>query len=61
MKIKELGITLMIVEHVIKVILGVSNRVIVLNFGTKIFEGLPIQAINDQRVIEAYLGEDFHA
>jgi branched-chain amino acid transport system ATP-binding protein len=61
MKIKELGITLMIVEHVIKVILGVSNRVIVLNFGTKIFEGLPTQAINDQRVIEAYLGEDFHA
>ncbi len=61
MKIKELGITLMIVEHVIKVILGVSNRVIVLNFGTKIFEGLPTEAINDQRVIEAYLGEDFHA
>jgi branched-chain amino acid transport system ATP-binding protein len=61
MKIGGLGITLMIVEHVIKVILGVSNRVIVLNFGTKIFEGLPSEAINDQRVMEAYLGEDFHA
>jgi branched-chain amino acid transport system ATP-binding protein len=59
--IKKLGITLTIVEHVIKVILGVSSRVVVLNFGEKIFEGLPTEAINDQRVIEAYLGEDFHA
>ena len=49
------------VEHVIKVILGVSSRVVVLNFGEKIFEGLPTEAVNDQRVIEAYLGEDFHA
>lgn len=59
--IKKLGITLMIVEHVIKVILGVSSRVVVLNFGEKIFEGLPMEAINDRRVIEAYLGEDFNA
>jgi len=59
--IKKLGITLMIVEHVIKVIMRVSSRVVVLNFGEKIFEGLPTEAINDQRVIEAYLGEDFHA
>ena len=60
-KIRNLGITLMIVEHVIKVILGVSHRVIVLSSGSKIFEGLPQEAINDQEVIEAYLGEGFHA
>jgi branched-chain amino acid transport system ATP-binding protein len=61
MTIKELGITLMIVEHVIKVILEVSHRVLVLSSGVKIYEGLPQEAIRDQRVVEAYLGEDFHA
>jgi branched-chain amino acid transport system ATP-binding protein len=59
--IKGLGITMMIVEHVIKVILGVSNRVLVLASGEKIFEGSPEGAVSDQKVIEAYLGEDFHA
>jgi branched-chain amino acid transport system ATP-binding protein len=61
MTIKELGITLMIVEHVIKVILEVSHRVLVLSSGAKIYEGLPQEAFRDQRVVEAYLGEDFYA
>ncbi len=60
-KIKELGVTMMIVEHVIRVILGVSSRVIVLSSGQMIFEGPPQEAVSDRKVIEAYLGEDFHA
>lgn len=59
--IKALGISLMIVEHVIKVILGVSDRVMVISSGVKIFEGLPREAIEDKRVCEAYLGENFRA
>jgi branched-chain amino acid transport system ATP-binding protein len=59
--IKQIGITMMIVEHVIRVILGVSSKVIVLASGQKIFEGLPKEAVADRAVIEAYLGEDFHA
>ncbi len=60
-KIRELGMTIMLVEHVIKVILGVSTRVIVLSSGRKIFDGTPQEAVTDQGVIQAYLGEDFHA
>lgn len=59
--IKTRGITLMIVEHVIKVILGVSDRVIVISSGGKIFEGLPREAIEDKKVCAAYLGENFCA
>lgn len=60
-RIRDLGTTLMIVEHLMKVILGVSNRVVVMSSGLKIFEGRPEAAIHDDQVIEAYLGEDFNA
>ena len=60
-RIKGMGITLVIVEHLMKVILGVSERVLVMNYGVKIFDGLPSDAVNDELVVNAYLGEDFHA
>jgi branched-chain amino acid transport system ATP-binding protein len=55
--IRHSGTTIIVVEHVMKAVLGISDRVMVLNAGKKIFEGTPREVINDQQVIEAYLGE----
>jgi branched-chain amino acid transport system ATP-binding protein len=56
-EIRNSGITVIVVEHVMKAVLGISDQVIVLNAGRKIFEGTPRGVIDDQLVIEAYLGE----
>jgi len=56
-QIREKGITIFLIEHVIKVVMGISDRVIVLHHGEKISEGTSEQVANDPRVIEAYLGE----
>jgi len=56
-KIRKQGISILMIEHVMSVIMGLSDRVIVLDHGEKIADGHPYEVINDQRVIDTYLGD----
>jgi branched-chain amino acid transport system ATP-binding protein len=56
-KIRDQGVSILIIEHVMSVIMGVSDRIVVLDHGEKIADGRPYEVVNNQRVIDTYLGD----
>ncbi len=53
------GVTIVLIEHVMRVVVGVCDRVVVLHFGETLAEGPPDEVLRDPRVVEAYLGERY--
>jgi branched-chain amino acid transport system ATP-binding protein len=58
-KLRDQGVTIFVIEHIMRAIMALSDLIVVIHFGKKIAEGLPQEVASDENVIKAYLGDEY--